>query len=160
MGRPFGRRAFSCSISSKPEEYFLYHSEETGFTADLPDLVTRPALRVRVLLALRDDALAKLDRFKGRERSSLSEYFSEKYHGFALDVIVPVGGRAFQYAVDELDDVLPDVPIVFALCASPQTDPASLPARVTGRLATPSRFEPTLQMAHRLQPALGDGLAG
>jgi len=93
-----------------------------------------------------------LDRFKGRERSSLSDYFSEKYRGFALDVIVPVGSRALQYAVDELDEVLPDVPIVFALCASPQTNPASLPARATGRLAPPSRFEPTLQMAHRLQP--------
>jgi hypothetical protein len=61
-------------ILDQAEEYFLYHSEETGFTADLPDLVTRPGLRVRVLLALRDDALAKLDRFKGRIPNLFSNY--------------------------------------------------------------------------------------
>jgi signal transduction histidine kinase len=93
------------------------------------------------------------DRFTGRERAtSLSEYLDDKYRGFGIDVVVPVGGRALRFAVEELDDVLPKVPIVFALCASPQTDPTSLPARVTGRLAASSRFVPTLQMARRLQP--------
>jgi hypothetical protein len=56
------------------EEYFLYHPEETGFARDLPDLVTRPGLSVRVLLALRDDALAKLDRFNGRIPNLFSNY--------------------------------------------------------------------------------------
>jgi len=93
------------------------------------------------------------DRFTGRERAtSLSDYLSDKYRGFGIDVVVPVGGRALRFTVEELDDVLPKVPIVFALCASPQTDPSSLPARVTGRLASASRFAPTLQMARRLQP--------
>jgi signal transduction histidine kinase len=93
------------------------------------------------------------DRFTGRERaSSLSDYLDEKYRGFGIDVVVPVGGRALRFTVDQLGDVLPDVPIVFALCASPQTDPATLPGRVTGRLAAASRFVPTLQMARRLQP--------
>jgi WD40 repeat protein len=53
-------------VLDQAEEYFLYHAEETGFAQELPELVTRPGLRVRVLLALRDDALAKLDRFKAR----------------------------------------------------------------------------------------------
>ena len=56
------------------EEYFLYHAEETGFARELPELVTRPGLRVRVLLALRDDALAKLDRFKGRIPNLFANY--------------------------------------------------------------------------------------
>ena len=56
------------------EEYFLYHGEETGFARELPELVTRPGLRVRVLLALRDDALAKLDRFKGRIPNLFANY--------------------------------------------------------------------------------------
>jgi signal transduction histidine kinase len=51
-----------------------------------------------------------------------------------------------------LTTVLPGVPIVFALCAEPQTDPSSLPVHVTGRLAPASRFGPTLVMARRLQP--------
>ena len=93
------------------------------------------------------------DRFTGRESSSpLASYFDEKYRRFGIDVVVPVGGRALRFAVDQLGDVLPKVPIVFALCAAPQTDPASLPVHVTGRLASASRFEPTLWMARRLQP--------
>ena len=39
-------------VLDQAEEYFLYHAEETGFARELPDLVTRPGLRVRVLLAL------------------------------------------------------------------------------------------------------------
>ena len=61
-------------ILDQAEEYFLYHAEETGFARELPELVTRPGLRVRVLLALRDDALAKLDRFKGRIPNLFANY--------------------------------------------------------------------------------------
>jgi signal transduction histidine kinase len=94
-----------------------------------------------------------LDRFSGRERSfPLVRYFEEKYRRFPIDVVVPVGGRALRFAIDRLRPILPDVPIVFALCAEPQTDPASLPENVTGRIASASRFEPTLWMARRLQP--------
>ena len=93
------------------------------------------------------------DRFTGRERSfPLRKYFEEKYRRFGIDVVVPVGGRALRFAVDQLRPVLPDVPIVFALCAEPQTNPASLPDNVTGRIASASRFAPTLSMARRLQP--------
>ena len=61
-------------VLDQAEEYFLYHGEETGFARELPELVTRPGLRVRVLLALRDDALAKLDRFKGRIPNLFANY--------------------------------------------------------------------------------------
>ena len=75
----FGRwtEALACDlllVLDQAEEYFLYHAEETGFARELPELVTRPRLRVRVLLALRDDALAKLDRFKGRIPNLFSNY--------------------------------------------------------------------------------------
>jgi signal transduction histidine kinase len=93
------------------------------------------------------------DRFTGRESSSpLANYFDEKYRRFGVDVVVPIGGRALRFAVDQLGDVLPGVPVVFALCAAPETDPASLPPHVTGRIASASRFEPTIGMARRLQP--------
>ncbi|MFL5502154.1 MAG: ATP-binding protein, partial [Gemmatimonadaceae bacterium] len=93
------------------------------------------------------------DRFTGREQStSLARYFDDKYRRFGIDVVVPVGGRALKFAVDRLAEVLPNVPIVFALCAAPQTDPAAQPGNVTGRIASPSRFTPTLLMARRLQP--------
>jgi hypothetical protein len=65
---------------------------------------------------------------------------------------VPVGGRRLKFAVDQLGRGLPNVPIVFALCAMPQTDPTAQPANVTGRISSASRFAPTLEMARRLQP--------
>jgi WD40 repeat protein len=61
-------------ILDQAEEYFLYHAEDSGFAEALPELVTRPALRVRVLLSLREDALAKLDRFKGRIPNLFANY--------------------------------------------------------------------------------------
>ena len=51
------------------EEYFLYHPEEDGegtFAIEFPRALNQPALRASFLLSMRDDCLAKLDRFKGR----------------------------------------------------------------------------------------------
>jgi hypothetical protein len=58
-----------CLLLDQLEELFLYHpgSEGAGGFVDLlPELVTRPGLRVNVLLGIRDDALAQLDVLKGR----------------------------------------------------------------------------------------------
>ena len=55
-------------VLDQAEEYFLYHADDEGpssFTEALPALVTAP-YRVNVLVSLREDALAKLDRFIGR----------------------------------------------------------------------------------------------
>ena len=51
------------------EEYFLYHGQESGpgtFDLEFPQAVNRADLRANFLLSIRDDALAQLDRFKGR----------------------------------------------------------------------------------------------
>ena len=59
------------------EDYFLYHPEEDGegtFSGEFPGLVNDPNLRVHFLLSIREDALAKLDRFKGRIPRLLSNY--------------------------------------------------------------------------------------
>jgi Novel STAND NTPase 1 len=51
------------------EEYFLYHGDEDGegtFALEFPRLLALPDVRVNVLMAIREDALAKLDRFEGR----------------------------------------------------------------------------------------------
>ena len=61
-------------ILDQAEEYFLYHQAESGFAVQLPELVTQAGLRVRVLLSLRDDALSKLDRFKGRIPNLFANY--------------------------------------------------------------------------------------
>jgi WD40 repeat protein len=47
------------------EEYFAHHGEAGPLADVLPELLRRPGLRVNVLIALRDDALAELDAFAG-----------------------------------------------------------------------------------------------
>lgn len=64
-------------LLDQTEEYFVYHAREEGpgtFVGELPLLVTDPKLRVNVLLAIREDALARLDRFKGSIPSLFSNY--------------------------------------------------------------------------------------
>jgi WD40 repeat protein len=54
-------------ILDQLEEYFLYHGDEAGeetLAAELPRALARPHLRASFLLSIREDALAKLDRFK------------------------------------------------------------------------------------------------
>jgi WD40 repeat protein len=51
------------------EEYFLYHPMdrgEEGLTAELGKILSTRDLPVHILLSIREDALADLDRFKGR----------------------------------------------------------------------------------------------
>ena len=55
-------------VLDQAEEYFLYHADDVGpgsLADELPALLAGPG-RVNVLVSLREDALAKLDRFTGR----------------------------------------------------------------------------------------------
>ena len=64
-------------ILDQVEEYFLYHAggDDPGtFGYEFPDAVAEPNLRVHFLLSIRDDALAQLDRFKGRMPNLFSNY--------------------------------------------------------------------------------------
>jgi hypothetical protein len=59
------------------EEYFLYLTEEDregSFAVEFPRAVNRTDLRVNFLLSIREDALAKLDRFKGRIAGLFKNY--------------------------------------------------------------------------------------
>lgn len=59
------------------DEYFLYHSEAGGegtFDVAFPGAVNHPDLRANFLVSLREDALAKLDRFKGKIPNILGNY--------------------------------------------------------------------------------------
>ena len=69
------------------EEYLLYHGLEGPLSDALPELLRRPGLRVNVLLALRDDALADLDELAGR----IPELFSNLLR---LDRLDREAGRA------------------------------------------------------------------
>ena len=55
-------------VLDQAEEYFLYHADDSGptsFAEALPAVLASPS-RVNVLVSLREDSLAKLDRFTGR----------------------------------------------------------------------------------------------
>ncbi|MGH3066448.1 MAG: hypothetical protein ACRDOF_09130 [Gaiellaceae bacterium] len=55
-------------VLDQTEEYFLYHADDGGpgsFAETLPGVLAAP-LRINVLVSLREDSLAKLDRFTGR----------------------------------------------------------------------------------------------
>jgi WD40 repeat protein len=59
------------------EEFFLYHGREDGedsFAAQFSRAVNAPELRANFLLAIREDALAKLDLFKGRIPNLFGNY--------------------------------------------------------------------------------------
>jgi WD40 repeat protein len=62
-----------CLVLDQFEELFLYH-EEGGLLEALPEIVTRPGLRVNVVLGIRDDELAKLDIFKARIPGLFANY--------------------------------------------------------------------------------------
>ncbi|HYY59158.1 MAG TPA: WD40 repeat domain-containing protein [Pyrinomonadaceae bacterium] len=48
------------------EEYFLYHPQDDDFATELPKAVTQAGTPVSFLISIREDSLAKLDRFEGR----------------------------------------------------------------------------------------------
>ena len=55
-------------VLDQTEEYFLYHADDSGpgsFAEVLPGVLAAP-FRINVLVSLREDSLAKLDRFTGR----------------------------------------------------------------------------------------------
>lgn len=59
------------------EDYFLYHPSEDGpgtFAYEFPRIVTDPQARINFVISIREDALAKLDRFEGRIPTLFDNY--------------------------------------------------------------------------------------
>jgi hypothetical protein len=77
-------------ILDQVEEYFLYHGPELrpgSFAAEFASVADAPELRVNFLLAIREDALAKLDAFRGRVPNVLGNFLR-------LEHLDPVAARA------------------------------------------------------------------
>ncbi len=61
--------AYLLVILDQFEEYFLYHADEAGsgtFATELPRALAQPDLQAGFLISIREDGVAKLDRFKAR----------------------------------------------------------------------------------------------
>jgi len=87
------------------EEFLLYHGDrwEPGDPApELARLLSAPDLDVNVLIALREDALAGLDRFKGRVPHLFENYLRLKH----LDA--PAARQAIEKPVAEWNRTRPD----------------------------------------------------
>jgi hypothetical protein len=56
------------------EEYFLYHRQGDAFAAEFPHAVNQADLPVSFLVSMREDSLAKLDRFEGRIPNLFDNY--------------------------------------------------------------------------------------
>jgi signal transduction histidine kinase len=96
--------------------------------------------------------LLDFERFPGEERKAqLAAFLGDKYREFQFDAIVTEGSLALQFAVEQLGDLFPDVPIVYALAFEPVVDLDALPANVTG-VRQPLTYAGTLTLAKRLQP--------
>jgi hypothetical protein len=56
------------------EEYFLYHPQDDAFALQFPTALARADLPVSFLISIREDSLAKLDRFEGRIPALFDNY--------------------------------------------------------------------------------------
>ena len=71
------------------EEYFLYHPHDAGddsFAVEFPRAVNRADLRASFLITIREDALARLDRFKGRLPYLFDNYLRTRHLSVAAAV--------------------------------------------------------------------------
>lgn len=72
------------------EEYFLYHPQDDAFTDEFPEAVLQKDAPVSFLISIREDSLAKLDRFEGRIPSLFDNYLRIDHLGYdaARDAIL------------------------------------------------------------------------
>jgi hypothetical protein len=124
------------------EDYFLYHPDEQGggtFAEALPAIVNTPNLRVHFLLSIREDALAKLDRFKGQIPSLFANYVRVEH------LSRTAARQAIEEPVREWNRRLPgEEPYTL----EPALVEAVIDAAATSELAlVPTGAEPTLSAA-------------
>ncbi|HMA97799.1 MAG TPA: hypothetical protein VKP30_34170 [Polyangiaceae bacterium] len=93
------------------EEYFLYHPLGHEFENVLADLANSPDLPVNVLISMREDSLARLDRFKGKIPNLFSNYLRVKHleRESARSAIVEPVNRYRKLYPEEAIDVEPDL---------------------------------------------------
>jgi hypothetical protein len=87
------------------EEYFLYHPHESGegtFATEFPDAINRLDLPVSFLIAIREDSLAKLDRFEGRIPNLFDNYLRLDHLGHDAAV------EAIERPIEQHNRLLPE----------------------------------------------------
>jgi WD40 repeat protein len=125
------------------EDYFLYHPDEDGegtFAVEFPRVVNEPNLRVNFLLAIREDAWAKLDRFEGRIPRLFGNYVRVEH----LDR--EAAREAIEGPISEWNRHLPSEEEAYTI--EPELVGAVIDAVGAGRLALSEGGEQALAEAH------------
>jgi signal transduction histidine kinase len=74
-----------------------------------------------------------LSRFRGQAyQQTVERYLEEKYRDIPIGVVVAIGARAFDYALEFRSKLWPDAPLVFAALDSKTVEVTELPASTTG----------------------------
>ena len=119
-----------------------------GFTRELRGVLRR---EWPIHVELFEETL-DIDRVGNRDSwPEFASYLAMKYRGVNFDAMVAEGSIALQFAVDELADEYPGIPLVYGAAFEPVIDFATLPAYVTGR-RIPLPFAGTFALARQLQP--------
>jgi len=125
------------------EDYFLYHADEDGdgtLFAELPRVVNEPNLRANVLLSLREDAVARLDRFEGRIPNLFGNYLRVDYlttEGAREAIEKPLGEYNRRLPPDEPQYTV-EPALVDAVVAAAASGRLGLAAEANGSLAEDS----------------------
>jgi len=108
------------------EDYFLYHPERgnADFDTELAWAVNAPDLRVGFLICVREEALAHLDRFKGKIRGLFMNYLRLErldWSGARKAIEMPLkewssriglqGDQAYRAETDLVEEVLGQIPV-------------------------------------------------
>jgi signal transduction histidine kinase/ABC-type uncharacterized transport system substrate-binding protein len=83
--------------------------------------------------------------------TALRDYIRQKYQGHRIDAIIATTSPALEFALDLREELLPDVPIIFAAGLLPDELREGRIAGVTGVLSD-AAFAETLELALHLQP--------
>ena len=119
------------------EEYFVYHGGDPALGEALAELVTRPELPVHILVAIREDALARLDAFKRRLPGLLANRLQLEHLSVAsgrLAIIGPV--ERFATLAQDGDAPVVEPQLVDAVLAGVSTTALIGPRRGRGSTAS------------------------
>jgi hypothetical protein len=122
------------------EEYFLYHAQEDGehtFAVEFSRAVNSVGLRANFLVSLREDALSKLDRFKGRIPNLFDNYLRIGHltKDAARDAIEQPLQEYNRRQTNEVDHVTIEPALVEAVLSQVQTGRVTLAREGSGGVA-------------------------
>lgn len=126
------------------EDYFLYHPNEDGpgtFVEEFPRVVTDREARVNFVVSIREDAVAKLDRFEGRIPTLFDNYIRIDHldRSAARDAIVKPIDQYNKGVDDPSSKVSIEPPLVDAVLDQVKTGRVSLTETGMGVIKSESK---------------------